>query len=424
MPEQKFSSRKTAVPNTLRGRDLTMALYVNTNVSALTGQKNLADVTSRLNTSFERLSSGSRINSAKDDAAGLQVANRLNIQVQGLTQASRNANDGISIAQIAEGALGEVTNNVQRMRQLVIQNGNGVLDADDRKALKQEFSKLMEVNSSIAERTAFGTKKLLDGSAPSDGLTIQSGAFSEERDSISTGNATLAGLMQGVAEDDTSITASTALVCDFSTSTVSNYGILGKLAMAYFALNSDLATISEAMNCIVQYTAGASITLDELTSTAVTINVDAIQDLLTLERAAGATSDTTIASMFGAELLGILSGTSDGTAVSTSSGFTDNQLQALRDYATDALLDFMSDLGGRVDTMRATLGAQQNGLLSTIRSNSAAVVNVSDSKSRIMDTDFAAETAELTRNQIIQQASNTILAQANQLPQTALSLLG
>lgn len=400
-----------------------MALYVNTNVAALNGQRNLSDVTSRLNTSFERLSSGSRINSARDDAAGLQISNRLTIQTQALGQANRNANDGISIAQIAEGALGEVTNNIQRMRQLVVQNGNGTLSSEDRDALKEEFTKLMEVNSNVAERTAFGTKKLLDGSVATDGFTIHSGAYGEERDKISTGNATLAGLMQGAAEDDTSITASTALVCDFSTSTVSNYGVLGKLAMAYFALNSGLTTISEAMNCIVQYTAGASITLDELTSSAVTINVEAIQDLLTLERAAGATSDTTVMSMFATELLGIMSGTSDGTAVSTSTGFTDNQLQALRDYATDALLEFMSDLGGRVDTMRATLGAQQNGLLSTIRSNTAAVVNVSDSKSRIMDTDFASETAELTRNQIIQQASNTILAQANQLPQTALSLL-
>lgn len=402
-----------------------MALFVNTNVAALSGQKNLSDVTSRLNSSFEKLSSGSRINSAKDDAAGLQISDRLTTQVTGLGQATRNANDGISIAQIAEGALGEVTSNVQRMRQLVVQNGNNTLSQADRDAISEEFGKLLSVNNGIAERTAFGEQKLLDGSAPKSGFTIQTGAYSGERDSITTGNATFEGLLMGVSEDDTTITASTALICNMTNDNVSLYGAVGELVAAYAALNTAVE-VSTAAESIFGLSAGDSITLDELDSSLVTIDQAEFVKLVTQEDIgsyAGTASLMLAATGFGNELLSAFQEASL-TAVDSTTGFSVDQLQVIRDFSNDKLMDAMSDLIGRVDTIRATLGAQQNGLSSVIRNNQTAVVNVSDSRSRIQDTDFAAETAELTRNQIIQQASNTILAQANQLPQAALQLLG
>ncbi len=406
-----------------------MALYVNTNVSALNGQRNLAEVTKRLNTSFESLSSGSRINSAKDDAAGLQISDRLTTQVIGLQQGTRNANDGISIAQIAEGALGEVTTNVQRMRQLVVQNGNNTLSDADRDSLSQEFRKLLSVNRDIANRTAFGEQKLLDGTAPEGGFTIQTGAYAGERDTVTTGNATLGGLLAGIADDDKNITASTAQVSDMHGGNISQYGAVGGFVAAYAAMDSTVVISTAAMS-LFGLTAGDSISLDELDSSLVTVNLDEFTKLVSQEELAnGDGTYATEASLhlaattFGFELISYFEAIGE-TVVDSVLGFNDDQLQAIRDFTHDKTMDLMSDLIGRVDSIRATLGAEQNGMSSVIRNNQTSIVNVSDSRSRITDTDFAAATAELTRNQIIQQASNSILAQANQLPQAALQLLG
>lgn len=398
-----------------------MALFVNTNVSSLSAQRNLSNVTNSLNQSFERLSSGSRINSARDDAAGLKISNRLNTQVVGLEQSTRNANDGIAIAQIAEGALGEITNNVQRMRQLVVQNGNGALSQDDREALSSEFQKLLESNNSIADRTAFGTKKLLDGSAPESGFSIQSGAFDGERDTIKTGNATFKGALQEMLFDDSTVTSTQGLSA-MSLSTATAFGVLGKVAVAYYALSSGAGNFTNAVASLFGTNEGSLTNLDQNTS--FDLNEELFAGILSKERAANGTADSNVADtlILSTDLAAFMSG-SAGTVMNSTYGFSDDQLQDLRDYSQEVLLDFMSDMIGQVDSQRATLGAQQNGLMSTIRSNNAAIVNVSDAKSRIADTDFATETAALTRNQIIQQASNTILAQANQLPQAALSLL-
>lgn len=401
-----------------------MALYVNTNVSALNGQKNLSHVTSRLNASFEKLSSGSRINSAKDDAAGLQISDRLQTQLTGLNQATRNANDGISIAQIAEGALAEVTNNVQRMRQLVVQGGNSVLSQDDRNALSQEFKKLLNVNEDIAERTAFGNVKLLNGDAPEIGFSIQSGAYSDQRDTITTGNSKLAGLLEGSITDNQSA-IQTLTLGDMTLTTLQCFGAIGDLVAAYVAVTTVTETVAMAQIFGASYTQVAI--QDMGTSTKISVNFDKIADALSnLPVAhAGGTVDCHVMSAL-QMMLGnsALSAAGISTAVDTATGFNVDQLRVLRDMATDKLMDAMSDLVSRVGSVRAQLGAEQNGLSSVIRSNQAAIVNVNDARSRITDTDFASETAELTRNQIIQQASNSILAQANQLPQAALSLLG
>lgn len=387
-----------------------MALFVNTNVAALNGQKNLSDVTARMNSSFEKLSSGSRINSAKDDAAGLQISDRLTTQVIGLEQATRNANDGISIAQIAEGALGEVTNNVQRMRQLVVQGGNRTLSADDRSALGQEFTKLLNVNNGIADRTSFGTQKLLNADSPDSGFQIQTGAHSGEQDTITTGNAKLTALFGKVLSDE----GITGVLSAMSANGLSAYGTLGEIIGAYMAVTGE-SDIAAAASAVVGPRANVSAANNLGERGAATINIDELTKVLTQE--ASGSGFAVLSTISNA--LGFM-----GLAGTGSDVLTGDELHTIHAFATDTLLDSMSSLITQIDKQRAKLGAEQNGLSSVVRNNTTAVVNVSDSRSRIQDTDFAAETAELTRNQIIQQASTTILSQANQLPQTALTLLG
>ena len=369
------------------------------------------------------MSSGSRINSAKDDAAGLQISDRLTTQVIGLEQATRNANDGISIAQIAEGALSEVTSNIQRMRQLVVQGSNRTLSSNDRDALGQEFSKLLNVNNDIADRTAFGTQKILNFQAASAGFQVPAGAYAGEQDTITPGNAKLTAMFGQILRDEG---VSLSAMTDFGGSLIATTGTLGKLVVAEMVLN-DVDTASIAAANLFGGTLPTGEVSDFATNSAVEIKVSALNAILTQEVSAatagtGAGADLTQIINMSAGGQNLLSMTS--ATVLSDTGFSDSQLNKIHAFATDSLLDFMSDLVTQVDKQRAKLGAEQNGLTSVIRNNTTAVVNVSDSRSRIRDTDFAAETAELTRNQIIQQAATTILSQANQLPQTALTLLG
>ena len=279
-----------------------MSLFVNTNVSSISAQRQLFDVNDRLNTSFERLSSGFRINSASDDAAGLQISDRLTSQVQGLNQADRNANDAISLAQTAEGALGEVTTSLQRIRQLAVQSQNGINSSSDRNALQKEVSALRTEISRIATTTQFGNVNILDG----------------------------------------------------------------KFSASFLV---------------------------------------------------GANAGQTISVNLSSTNLGSINGFS-----ATGLNITDNSV-ATASGASALLTDVDAAISG-IGAVRADLGALQNRFQSTIRNLSNISENLSAARSQIRDTDFAAETAELTRNQILQQASVSVLSQANQRPQTALSLLG
>ncbi|WP_084632219.1 flagellin, partial [Oceanospirillum maris] len=381
----------------------------------------------RMNSSFEKLSSGSRINSARDDSAGLQIADRLTTQITGLNQANRNANDGISIAQIAEGALSEVTTNVQRMRQLVVQGGNRTMSSDDRSALAQEFTKLLDTNNDIAERTAYGTTKILNGDSPQSGFQIQSGAQAGQQDTVTTGNAELSALFGKIAAGE-SATGNMSAISGMNNAALKALGTAGELVVAYLAVEGTTkATRGEALEEVANALFGtdregavADFGTDKGEGT---INTAALTKILegNIDSPYDGTTTSTAFNVIMDGATGLLANA--GVDLEGSVGFTDAQINTLHGFATDTLLDAMSGLVTQVDTQRAKLGAEQNGLTSIVRSNTAAVVNVSDSRSRIMDTDFASETSELTRNQIIQQASTTILSQANQLPQTALSLL-
>jgi flagellin len=273
-----------------------MSLFVSTNVSSLNATRQLFTSNNNLSTAFERLSSGFRINNAKDDAAGLQISNRLTTQILGLDQAVRNANDGISLSQTIEGALAETTSALQRIRVLAVQSQNGINSSSDRVALQKEVTALKDEMSRIASTSQFG------------GVNILAGAFSS--------------------------------------------------------------------SFLVGANAGQTISVN-------------------VQRSGG----------FGAS----------GLNVADASVLTEAQASAAMTSVTEAI--------SIVDAQRADLGALQNRFQSTIRNLSNVSENVSSARSRIRDTDFAVETAELTRWQIIQQASITVLGQANQRPQAALQLL-
>ena len=308
-----------------------MALYVNTNVSSINAQRKLANSTLALNTSYQRLSSGLRINSSKDDAAGLQIADRLTSQINGLNQGNRNANDGIALAQTIEGALDETTNMLQRIRTLAVQAANGTNTEKDRKALQEEVDSLCAEITRIGQKTTFAGAHVL----------------------MSAG--------------------------------------------AKGANNAALDTLKDATGKYF-FQVGAN-----------------ANDMITLAISEGFHMSG-IATMAGIEL------NKKAVGLSSNNGVTRWLVhQATLAQATLGNIDRMIEI---VDSKRAALGAIQNRMESTIRNQSSISENESDARSRIRDTDFASETASLTQNQIIQQASQTILSQANQRPTVALNLLG
>jgi flagellin len=322
-----------------------MALYVNTNVSALNAQRQLTSSGSQLDTSFQRLSSGLRINSAKDDAAGLQISDRLQSQILGLNQGNRNANDGISLAQTAEGAMDEMTSMFQRVRTLAQQSANGSNTDEDRLAIQEEIRSLMAEVNRVATDTTFGGQNLLDGTYKA---SFQVGA-----DAVQT---------VGFSMQDVGGTAAINRMTANGGFTLSGIAVI-----ASAVTGNRLSGLAEGASTI----GGAALTTD------------------------------TFAAAFIA------------TAISVSS-----QVNA------QIILAGMDSLIAVVDKKRAELGAVQNRFQSTIRNQANIAENLSAAKSRIKDADFAQETAALTRAQILQQASQTILSQANQRPQAALSLLG
>lgn len=319
-----------------------MALYVNSNISALNAQRQLMNSGNALDTSFKRLSSGLRINSAADDAAGLQISDRLESQIQGLNQGNRNANDGISLAQTAEGALEEVTSMFQRVRTLAQQAANGSNTDTDRLAIQDEIRNLMAEVNRVAKDTTFGGQNLLDGTYKA---SFQVGA-----DAVQT--------------------------IGFSMRSVGGT-----------AANRSLSS-------------NGGFTLSGIASIASAVGGQTLAKLASGVSAIGTPTTTTFATSFRA------------TAISVSSQANAQNVLA----GMDALVAV-------VDKKRAELGAVQNRFQSTIRNQANISENLSSAKSRIKDADFAAETAMLTRNQILQQATTTILSQANQRPQAALSLL-
>ena len=321
-----------------------MALYVNTNVSSINAQRKLSNATLSLNTSYQRLSSGLRINSAKDDAAGLQISDRLTSQINGLNQGNRNTNDGIALAQTIEGALDETTNMLQRIRVLAVQSANGTNSEADRKALQEEVTQLSREINRIARQTTFAGATVINGK-----LETNKNNYLDNKNSLIPADGKVV-FQVGANANDT------------------------------LTLNWDKPFTMSGLAAMAGLGAAKVLPGDKNATEGIVVDGANVKSEVRWTISAASLATNTLANI-------------------------DKVIQA-------------------VDSRRAELGALQNRMESTIRNQASISENEADARSRIRDTDFASETAALTQNNIIQQASQTVLAQANQRPTIALSLLG
>ena len=478
-----------------------MGLYINTNVASLNAQRNLTNSTSSLSRSFQRLSSGLRINGAKDDAAGLAISNRLTAQIRGLNQAVRNTNDGISLAQTAEGALGETQNILQRVRELSVQSANDTNSASDRESLQAEVEQLTAEINRIGETTTFNNNKILDGSFL--GASFHVGANSRETITVNVADGRATSLGRQARNDGTVVSAGVSIAsgslavngvsirgtvaADDTVSTTLNDGsaiakaaaindstkFTGVRAIVNKSEDSNNADITNGVLNSVDFIKvnGETITgitvqngdaddtlvnainaVADKTGVIASLN-DASQLVLTAQD--GRNIEVTASTVAAASITGLNSEVTggsitlqaerqvtinNGTAnINAGTGFGTGQgefIYGVNNANTVSTIDITSREGanlaidiadvaiGQVSSIRADLGAVQNRLESTINNLNATAENLSAARSRILDADFASETAQFTRNQIIQQAGVSVLAQANQQPQVALSLLG
>ncbi|WP_029880547.1 flagellin, partial [Pseudoalteromonas sp. TB64] len=471
-------------------------ISVNTNVSSLNAQRNLSKSGSDLATSMERLSSGMRINSAKDDAAGLQISNRLTSQVNGLAVAQRNANDGISMAQTAEGAMNESTNILQRMRELALQSANGSNSATDRDALQKEVSALQTELTRISDTTSFGGQQLLDGSFGTK--QFQVGANANETISVSLNSiaasdigvqsfdlggdtlglgeaaaATTSGLSNGVtsagitlvgkngedtliattedssaadiaesinaAQSSTGVTADARTQVELSGLTLGgalSFKLNGSVISANPASSSDMAAIASAVNersgetgiSAAVSEAGKMILTDEsgdnieitdysgtgdVVVTGVDYDGDIADTAVTLAAAGGSAVVAGAIRLSSTQAFSVTSGdTTLGATATANVSALDNvgTMNIETQAGSQNALDVIDGAIAMIDSQRADLGAVQNRFGHTISNLANISENVSASRSRIQDTDFATETAQMTKNQILQQAGTSILS--------------
>jgi flagellin len=479
-----------------------MPTVINTNVLSLNAQRNLSKSDSSLATSLQRLSSGLRINSAKDDAAGLAIANRFTTQIRGLNQAVRNANDGISLAQTAESALDELTNNLQRIRELAVQSANSTNSASDRAALDQEVQqRIAEVNR-IATQTAFNGQKVLDGSfgtaqfqvganvgetinvnlttgvradqlgqiATQTGTAVSANALTDGSVTIAVGTSTAVAIRASTAGTQAGQTSDSAYA---KVQAINGAGVSGLTATATNTSSGTFSTVSSAggtstynltVNSVAIYSGTGNIA-DGASLTAA--DVAAQVNLFSAQTGVSASVSGTTFTLTAADGRNVVvtESIANGTGTASGTGIAAGQEGTLRGTIRLAAAENIT-LGGapadigfsgvtsiakdtttlasvsvtsvanaetaiqRVDAslssvsgLRSQLGAIQNRFESTISNLQTVSENLTASRSRIQDADFAAETAALTRAQILQQAGVAVLAQANAAPQTILGLL-
>jgi len=494
-----------------------MASVINTNIASLNSQRNLSSSQTSLNTSLQRLSSGLRINSAKDDAAGLAISDRMSSQIRGMTQATRNANDGVSLAQTAEGALSSSGDILQRIRELAVQSSNATNSSSDRKALQTEVGQLSAELNRIAQTTTFNGQALLDGTMGTANfqigadanqlisanganfLTSTYGNNRVENDAIATVGATTNVTAGGVitvagvggsadytttATDsaksiaaginklsaDTGVTASavTDMNMDLTAGGTFKFDLVGDntgsaasdkatisftveagadsataLATGINAINAQSAKTgitaqydSENGGIKLTHASGADIKISTDAGNATSISTATYKLDGTLNAATGQAGGVdAIANgrvTFDSESSFSITDAGSGLGVGAAAAATTAQGSALKSVSSLDVTTFdgaqlaikIADAAlATVNNQRASYGALQSRFSSAISNLSATTENLSSSRSRIVDTDFAAETASLTRGQILQQAGTAMLAQANSLPNGVLSLL-
>ncbi|MBH1744214.1 flagellin, partial [Stenotrophomonas maltophilia] len=383
-----------------------MAQVINTNTMSLNAQRNLSTSGSSLATTIQRLSSGSRINSAKDDAAGLAISERFGTQIRGTDVAIRNANDGISLAQVAEGSLTEIGNNLQRVRELSVQASNATNSASDRKALQAEVTQLVSEIDRVAKQSDFNGTKLLDGTFSSQ--LFQVGANAGQAIAIDKTIDAKAGSL-GTSTFATGATAALAASTDGARFSGTVMGVdIGTVEVKAGATTADASkAVATAINAKIgeagiyaEANADGSLKLSSVKEG----KAVAAADIALMRSDYDATAKTW--------------GTAAAAGAYTAGTDTSANVQKL-DVSTvlgaQQALEVVDKALGAINSTRADLGAIQNRFTSVVANLQTSSENLSASRSRIKDTDFAKETAELTRTQILQQAGTAMLAQANQV---------
>ena len=401
-----------------------MAQVINTNTMSLNAQRNLSTSGASLATTIQRLSSGLRINSAKDDAAGLAISERFSTQIRGLDVAVRNANDGISLAQVAEGSLTEIGNNLQRIRELAVQSSNASNSASDRAALNAEVKQLTSEIDRVAKQADFNGTKLLDGTFSSQ--LFQVGANAGQAIAIDKVVDARAQTLGGVTFANTY--AGTALGVDAAAADTTYSQLqISVTPTGGSATTVDIGAFDVKAGQSITQAAAAAIN-NKLGETGVYAEVKAGVINLTSVKGgqefalafggpvvAGATVST-------AANLGLTETSTNGGDLATTNSFVQG-LDITTFAGAQRALEVVDKALTSVNGARADLGAIQNRFTSVVANLQTSSENLAASRSRIRDTDFAKETAELTRTQILQQAGTAMLAQANQAPQGVLSLL-
>ena len=467
---------------------------INTNLASLTAQRNQAKTQNDLQTSIARLSSGLRINSAKDDAAGLAIADRFTSQIRGLTQAARNANDGISLAQTAEGSLASIGDNLQRIRELSVQSANATNSASDRTSLQLEVTQLVSEINRVATQTAFNGTNLLDGTFASKvfqvganaGQTISISSITSARASdlgasytasytggVQTGTALVAGALTingvsiqaaaagtGAQQAATSAWATAqainasqgAVLATANATAVNTTAAVGAMSAGDLSVNGvsigasaagGTATIQAANNVaainllsaatgVTASSAGAVITLTAADGRNIVTTANAAAQT-SMGLAAGptttygtvtlSTSNTNSTSIVVGGSVAGAGGVAQGTTAASLTGVSLSNIDISSVAGANTALASVDAALSSVSSNRASLGAIQNRFSSTIQNLQINNENLQASRSRIQDADFAMETANLSRAQVLQQAGTAMIAQANQLPQQVLQLL-
>jgi len=420
----------TATPDVSQ-EEKTMAQVINTNTMSLNAQRNLSSSGASLATTIQRLSSGSRINSAKDDAAGLAISERFGTQIRGTDVAIRNANDGISLAQVAEGSLTEIGNNLQRVRELAVQSSNATNSASDRKALQSEVTQLVAEIDRVAKQSEFNGTKLLDGSFSSQlfqvganaGQAIAIDKVVDAKSNALGGTNFMSGTMTVTAPGTTAGAAGPPATASYNAVSITGIQING-VAIGDVALAASAASFTGANAGAADTAAAAAGKLALGNALAAEINkksgdhgvtatVSDVGDLKFDSWKEGTTA--------------ITSAGLDGNGTVTMGTVADKKYASNLDITTFAgsqqALQIVDTALNAINSTRADLGAVQNRFTSVVANLQTSSENLASSRSRIRDTDFAKETAELTRTQILQQAGTAMLAQANQVPQNVMSLL-
>ena len=395
-----------------------MAQVINTNIMSLNAQRNLNTSGSSLATSIQRLSSGLRINSAKDDAAGLAISERFTTQIRGLDVATRNANDGISLAQTAEGAMVEIGNNLQRIRELAVQSSNATNSSTDREALNSEVNQLLKEIDRVSNQTNFNGTKLLDGTF--SGALFQVGADAGQTigiNSIVDSNIDALG-RAGFAATQTSTAA-------LASGAATSAGSIGGMKVNNIDIEAVKVAVGDTGTDVSKKMAAAI--NEKMDQTGVYAAVDKDGKLTMTSVKAGKDFTFTDATKTDAAGLaysgaGIVAGTVAANATTGTKFLKDLDISSVA--GSQQALEIVDKALTAVNSSRADMGAIQNRFSSTISNLSTTSENLSASRSRIRDADYAKETAELTRNQILQQAGTAMLSQANSSTQSVLSLLG